>query len=217
LDTGQNSISVPLIWQSTDGRSWFTRVLPNANFDAEWGSDIAVGPLGYLVEVAGPVHQSAYLWFSPDGEEWTYIGDRFEDQWRMLTGIAVSDRVMLALMQDLETDGQPLSLWRSVDGLDWEEVPVPFLDTGDPEGWRWADVTADRRGLIGIEVRNGETQVWRSADGLEWTRLPSLVIPDGELQIRPYQLGPRPTITNDRLELVATTPGSVIRWMEATE
>lgn len=217
LDTEQAFLSVPVIWQSTDGRNWSTRVLPNANFDAEWGSDIAVGSLGYLVEAAGPVHQSAYLWFSPDGDRWTYIGDRFDDQWRVLTGMAVSDQAMLALMQDLETEGEPLSLWRSTNGLDWQEVPAPFLDAQYVEGWRLADVTADQSGLIGIAVRGRETQTWRSSDALEWTQLTSVAVPAGQSLIRTYPLWPQATVTTDRLELVATTPGVVLRWTEATE
>jgi uncharacterized protein YraI len=215
LEIGEGSVSVPVIWQSLDGYNWSTGVLPNANFNNEWGADLAVGSLGYLVEAVGPVHQSAYVWFSPDGDEWTYIGDRFDDQWRMLMGLAVGDQAMLALMQDLDTERQPLSLWRSTNGLDWEEVTAPFLDAGDAEGRPLASVTADGLSLIGSAVLDGASQTWRSADGLQWVRLPSVEMPAFEPLIRPDPQWPQPTVADDRLALVATVPGMVIRWTEA--
>jgi hypothetical protein len=213
LEGDTSFVSIPVIWRSTDGLSWSTTPLPNALFDNEWAGDVAVGPLGYLVEARGPVHQSAMMWYSPDGNEWTHVG--FDDQLRMLVSIAVGENAMLALMMDLEADGQPLSLWRSVGGSRWEEVDPPFQAVQPDEGWYPARLMNDRDGLWAMTVEDGETNLWRSGDGLSWTQLPSVVVPAGETMVRPYPLWPAPVIADDRLSLLATLPGRVIRWTEA--
>ncbi|MDR9450077.1 MAG: hypothetical protein RI637_02565, partial [Acidimicrobiia bacterium] len=182
LGTGADSVSVPVIWRSTDGRAWSTSALPNANFDNEWASDVAVGPLGYLVEVAGPVHQSAMLWYSPDGAGWTYVGDRFDDQWRALVSIAVGEESLLAVLRDLENNGgQSLSLWRATNGLDWEAVESPIPLRATSEGSPLADLANTRQGIVVVAGGGDDTiELWRSLDGMAWTKLPSIAGPPGD-------------------------------------
>ncbi len=216
LGTGEDSVSVPVIWRSTDGRAWSTSALPNANFDNEWASDVAVGPLGYLVEVAGPVHQSAYLWYSPNGEDWTYVGDRFDDQWRALVSIAVGEESLVAVLMDLENDGgQSLSLWRATTGLDWEEVESPVPLTATSEGDSLADLANTRQGVVAVVTGEGAADLWRSLDGLVWTKLPSIVLPTADPLVRVFPPAAVPFSTGDRLSLRAAVPGTVARWTEA--
>jgi hypothetical protein len=215
LGGGQGHGSVPVIWRSTDGRSWSTTPLSNANFDNEWAGDVAVGPLGYLVETRGPVHQSAMFWHSPDGDEWTYLGDRFDDQWRMLVSMAVGETAMLALMMELEIEGQPLSLWRSIDGSRWVEVEPPFESVQHAEGWHPAHLTSDRDGLVALVAGAAQMDIWRTADGLSWTGRPTVTVQPGDPSVHPYRLWPHPVTIDNRLALVATLPGRVVRWTEA--
>ena len=212
---GEGSVSVPVIWRSTDGRTWSTTALPNANFDNEWASDVSIGPLGYLVEVAGPVHQSASFWYSPDGEDWTYIGDRFDAESRMLVSMAVGEGALLALMMDLENDTQPTSLWRSTNGLDWEEVEPPFRLEPPPDGYPAASLANSRKGLVAIVATSGGNDLWRTIDGLTWVALPSISLPNGEPPGR-LTLAVASS-TGNHLSLTTAAPGMVARWTEAAE
>ena len=218
LESNDGTISVPVIWRSTDGRAWSTSVLPNAQFDNEWASDVAVGPLGFLVEVAGPVHQSAFLWFSPDGQDWTYVGDRFDDQWRMLVSIAVGEESLLAVLMDLEDDGRnSIGLWRSTNGLDWEEVEPPFDLASSPDSYPHADLANTQQGIVAIVGGAGAADLWRSRDGIAWTQLPSIVMPDADPLVRIAPGLPTPVPSKNRLSVMAAVPGTVARWTEATE
>ncbi len=218
LGSGESFLSVPVVWRSTDGRSWSTKALPNANFDNEWASNVAVGPLGYLVEVAGPVHQSAYLWYSPDGNSWTYVGDQFDDQWRMLVSIAAGEESFIAALMDLEDDGgQALHLWRSLDGLEWEQIETPFPLESSSDGWANVDLVNTGTGIVGVVTGDFQSDLWRSTDARLWARLPSILHPstdplDGVARIRPF-----PILTDGRLSLIATMPGRLVRWTEAAE
>jgi hypothetical protein len=213
LGSGESFLSVPVVWRSTDGRTWSTKALPNANFDNEWASDVAVGPLGYLVEVAGPVHQSAYLWYSPDGNDWVYVGDRFDDQWRGLVAVAVGEKSLFALLMDLEADGgQALNLWRSTNGLDWEEVETPFALEISSDGDRFTDLVNTGGGIVALVTGPTATNLWRTREGVTWTRLPSIDLPRtpaGVLSVRPA-----PVSSGGHLVLTAVFPGAVVMWTE---
>lgn len=211
LGEDESFASAPVVWRSSDGRAWTTTVLANANYDNEWAADVAAGPLGYLVQVAGPIHQSAWLWYSPDGDAWTYVGDRFGDE--QLLSIAVSDAAMLALM--LGVEDQSLSLWQSSDGLAWQEVDRPFDDPQLVDGWYEAAVDADCRGLLAIAGARGGVDLWRSFDGLVWTELPPLEASGGGSLVRP--LAPRLRVVRgaDLPTLVVPLSDRVIRWTEA--
>lgn len=214
LASGESYLSLPVVWRSTDGHNWSTKTLPNANFDNEWASDVAVGPLGYLVEVAGPVHQSAFLWHSPDGDNWIYVGDRFEDQWRMLVSLAVGEESLMAVLMDLEDDGgQTLHLWRSFDGLEWEQVETVFPLEISSDGWVRVDLTATEKGIVAVVAGDRTIDLWRSPEGQTWIRLPSIVRPaaDAAGQSAPTRTDPS---SIDGLSLVATGPGTVMRWIE---
>lgn len=216
LGTGADSVSVPVIWRSTDGRAWSTSALPNANFDNEWASDVAAGPLGYLVEVAGPVHQSAMLWYSPDGADWTYVGDRFDDQWRALVSIAVGEESLLAVLMDLENDGgQSLSLWRATNGLDWEAVESPIPLRATSEGSPLADLVNTRQGIVVVATADDTIELWRSLDGWAWTKLQSIAVPPADRLGRVFPGRAVPFSTGDRLSLQAMAPGTVARWIQA--
>ena len=218
LGANEGFLSMPVIWRSTNGRTWSTKALPNANFQNEWARDVAVGPLGYLVEIGGPVHQSASLWYSPNGEDWTYVGDRFDDQWRMLVSISVGKESMLAVLMDLADDGgQPLELWRSTNGLDWEEVEPPFSHVASLDGYPPADLANTRQGIVALVAGENATDLWRSRDGLSWNQLPSIVSPEASGHARIVPALPFPFSTGEGLSLVAAVPGTVVRWTEATE
>ena len=214
LGTGESFLSVPVVWRSTDGRSWSTEALPNANFNNEWASDVAVGPLGYLVEVAGPVHQSAYLWYSPNGEDWTYVGDQFDDQWRMLVSVAVGEESLMAVLIDLEDDGgQTHHLWRSFDGLEWEQIETPFpieISSDEPVP---VELVNTGKGIVAILAGHTEMEFWRSPAVGSWTPLTSISRPtaDSAGQFGPSR--PNPSSING-LSLVETGPGVVVRWIE---
>ena len=215
--SGDDFISVPTVWRSPDGCNWSTTPLPNSNFDNEWASDVAVGPLGYLVSVSGPVHRSAWMWYSSDGVDWTYVGDRFDDQWRMLVATAVGDHAMLALTMDLETDGEPLSLWRSLDGTQWNEVDLPFADVQYAAGWYLADIVGDRNRILALAGIDGETHIWQTKDGLNWSQLPSVTVPTGEPLTRTYPMSLDSVVAGGEGALIAVLPEKVIRWTQSTE
>ena len=218
LESGPNFLSVPMVWRSSDGSNWSSKALPNANFDNEWASDVAVGPLGYLVEVAGPVHQSAYLWYSPDGEEWTYVGDRFDDQWRGLVSIAVGEQALLAVLIDLENDGgQSLSVWRATNGLDWEQVEAPFAPDAPADRYPPADLAATGQGIVVLVAGEGSTHLWQTADGLSWTELSPIVLPAANPLVRITRAVPEPVPTGSGLAMAIALPGKVARWSDVKD
>jgi hypothetical protein len=216
LGAGSGSMSVPVVWRSTDGRNWSTKTLPNANFDNEWASDVAVGPLGYLVEVAGPVHQSAYLWYSPDGDDWTYVGDQFGDQWRLLVSIAVGEESLMAVILDLEEDGgQTVKLWRSLNGLEWEQVEAPFPLEVSSDGWVLVALVNTGSGIVAVMAGDTRSDLWRSPDARSWTRLPSIVLPSTDPRDGFAGIRPDPVSIDGRLSLVVAIPGTLVRWTGA--
>ncbi|MDH5371817.1 MAG: hypothetical protein OEX97_02620 [Acidimicrobiia bacterium] len=119
--------STATIWRSDDGREWHLTPIPNALWPNEWANRVSVGPSGWLVAGAGPVHSNSLLWYSPDGEEWTYVGDLIGDEadaWGSFGEVASGSDGLAVAATDMNRD-LSTTIWRSDDGMAWTQVDEP--------------------------------------------------------------------------------------------
>lgn len=113
--------SSPAVWRTLDAKTWSRSLLPNQYSPNEWAQRVAVGEAGYLVTGLGPFHQPDYLWSSSDGETWKPV-QLTKGYFFGHGGIAVGDAMWTTLLFDGD---EPEELYRSTDGVMWEEVSLP--------------------------------------------------------------------------------------------
>jgi hypothetical protein len=109
----------PAVWSSDDGRNWSVMVVDNLRFDDEYGSRIAVGDLGILLDVGGPVHSGVGTLFSPNGTAWTPVAEVAAETFTMGLGVGPIE----AAIAEWTSDGPMLRT--SPDGITWAQAPMP--------------------------------------------------------------------------------------------
>jgi len=131
-----------VIARSDDGATWSSEMrIPNASLkDVAWtaGRWVVAGSPG------GPTR--AFVVTSPDGEAWRFT--TLQEPARMLR-LAASDATMVAL----DAGGR---LWRSSDGLAWEQPPTP------PPGLWGAPFAVGGRVYVSTDA------LYSSSDGSTW-------------------------------------------------
>ncbi len=165
-DNSDETIVVPLLWASSDGRTWVSVV--DSLMDRV--TAVASGPAGFIA--AGEAGPDDAVWFSADGRVWERVaGDAFssrsvnddgEPVKLMLKSAAATsagyvvvggDGLCLSPCPDQET-----AIWASVDGRSWSRVPSDDLFSG---GWANSAVAWGSRFVAG-GVHTDEPAIWIS-------------------------------------------------------
>jgi hypothetical protein len=146
-DNSDEHLVVPLLWASSDGRTWANAIDPRMDSLTA----VTGGPAGFVA--AGQAGSEAAVWFSADGEVWERVADgAFTSHWSEDSdGTPVNDEgipVKLILKSAAATsagyvvvggDGlcligpcpdQEAVIWTSPDGRSWSRVPSEDLFTG---------------------------------------------------------------------------------------
>jgi hypothetical protein len=162
------------LWTSSNGKKWNDQHIEGTAslYDVEVGSAgaLVVGDAGTFPDTVPT------LWASVDGAAWeahpiAEAGSPYH--------LAVSPDGVLVVAGKL-ADGA-LVVWRSTDGLSWEEVALEGVSAGQtsiptlestPVGFVLSLVTRAEDG-------SSEGTAWVSADGSSWNR--ALVVPEGSL------------------------------------
>lgn len=185
------------VWSSADGRDWTLEkqnTFLDKSFDpnSDWeGRHTA----GYAVHrdkmwiVGGDVNQGHYhfdVWNSSDGKRWTQVNAGRPVPWgprALHYTVAFNDYLWVMGGQVVPQfapgpEGVRRDVWRSRDGVEWEEVPVRE-PAWSPRGMIGGSaVHKDRIWILGggtydtpkMPERNYYNDVWSSADGSRWTR-----------------------------------------------
>ncbi len=160
----------PMVWTSTDGRTWqvrrqFTRVFPEGVVDG-----LGVSPNGFVAVGRNTgfnsPHNPGSAWFSRDGRKWTAasVPVSTPEKGSIFAGA-------LGLLASGRTDAGN-AFWSSPDGRSWSAADAssfPFrvndrsLVLGS-DGARIMAVGADRSGATGA---------WTSSDGIAWQSVSS--------------------------------------------
>ncbi len=111
------------------------------------------------------------IWSSQDGLEWSrYPAGAAFDQILVNSLTGVGDWFYAA---GQERNSEQAAIYRSRDGVDWEETS----GLGDdllPASWGTVvDITATADGLLAVGEANDGIAVWRSSDGAAWSRIAS--------------------------------------------
>lgn len=144
-------------WLSADGTSWVRQPWhpgPTSIYS------LAADATAYFA--ASP----SDLWRSVDGETWAQ-GLSVDSQTTEIADIAAADGTQLAV----GIQSSAIVIWRSLDGLDWEEVPAQDgFSTGFSGQLRWI---GEKWYLVGLGSPQPNTplvpMIWDSFDGLTWT------------------------------------------------
>lgn len=119
--------------------------------------------------------RDAAVWISPNGSEWTRIGDPElagpgEQQ---MTAVACDESMILAGGTEIVDGEREAAVWISEDGLEWQRSHDPDLG-GVGDQWIW-DVAISESGLIAVGSSgpntDQDTAMWVSRNGSEWTRV----------------------------------------------
>ena len=195
------------VWTSEDGTVW--QRLEAASFERGDGeherymSDVAAGPAG-LVAIGGSdpigwvVPESAVMWHSVDGFDWTEIDD---DAFDLAEVNAVTAGGPGFVAVGAAGSGDP-AVWVSSDGLAWEQIGDPSLVVAPEYDFSYLDdVVAGGPGLVavGCEVPAGgdnpgsdagweawthrQPGIWVSTDGYAWERLPDDAVVEPQLDL----------------------------------
>ena len=159
-------------WSSTDGLQW----TPHRKND--WGSRIGhrfAFFKGELWMFGGLAYESRVflndVWRSADGERWSHAGQAAWPAREGATVVVFRDRLWLFggavhVDADRSPDGFVNDVWRSDDGVAWEQViaAAPWPASDEPR------VVVFREALY-LLGGQGHAQLWRSPDGETWTQL----------------------------------------------
>ncbi len=149
------------VWRTDDGQNW--TVVPQ---DDLWSRcppdcgtfDVTFGHAGFVVVGVG-------TWHSSDGTTWMQSqGPRFGDSWGCCSSVAYLNGAYFTIGGAEAQDEPRDAIWRSTDGVSWEEVLV------NPDWGDIADVVYGDRGYLAVGW-SGDTgaAVWHSTDGMTWT------------------------------------------------
>ena len=145
-----NDGSSPAFWRTHDTVTWSRSLLPNQVSQNEWANEVAVGEAGYLVTGLGPFHQPDYLWASSDGSSWKPV--QLTKEFFFGHQPAVADSMWAFLTFD---DG-PEEMYRSDDGIEWVQMPVPELPLPQQSWGREVLVSGDQwLLLVNVEGQGG--------------------------------------------------------------
>jgi hypothetical protein len=165
-DNSDEHLVVPLLWASSDGRTWVSVVDPLM----DRVTAVASGPGGFIA--AGEAGPDDAVWSSADGRVWERVaGDAFSS--RSVNGDGEPVKLMLKSAAATSAgyvvvggDGlclfpcpdQEAAIWTSVDGRSWSRVPSDDLFRG-----AWADsaVAWGSRFVVGGPYE-GQPAIWIS-------------------------------------------------------
>lgn len=209
LVVGSDADGIVQVARSSDGRHWETTpigsmVEPCSGWVARPDSSVyAAATDGMRVVLAGVEFaqdvspcdtEQAAAWVSADGQSWqrsTGFGAATQSHFSQATAVRAIPGGWEALVPTLLETGAdgPLSIWRSVDALQWRQVQVL-----DPNGWEGLSVAIgssvggtrlralfnDQLGSVDAidGLRPGESRLESSIDGVQWTSV-SLTLPVG--------------------------------------
>jgi hypothetical protein len=165
----------PVVWRSTDGRSWQLVEHPNLAH-GEMGS-VAGGPTGYVAVGTGP-DAAPLVWLSVDGAEWSGAAPMAgAEAGATINGVYPFEGGFVGY--GTSADGRA-QLWHSADGLGW----APAEGLASEVDSSVSDVTAGDGRLVAVgahyEGALARTLAWTSADGLSWQVQPAAEL-DGEM------------------------------------
>ena len=129
IPNGYMAIGDGRVWISPDGVAWEWLPEQEAGLLWTWGwSYAAPVTIDGVVYLVGPGLWSSQegLWSSLDGRSWEQLGGGFKGR---LDGPRPGRDGELLLIESPEHEGlDAVRLWRSIDGVEWIEVPLPELD-----------------------------------------------------------------------------------------
>jgi hypothetical protein len=168
------------VFTSDDGLAWSEVGLTRKSGVPDPGKAAAFD--GDLVVVLGSRGREVTAWRSPDGRSWeqgTVEASRQGQLDASIRDLAAGPRGLLAVGDFIGQDLGAQRLWRSADGLTWQQVLPP---AGLDEGVAWVSVSALEDGflLMGTATSDDPPQlIWRSPDGASW--VPTTGPEDGAL------------------------------------
>ena len=161
-------------WTSTDGLTWHETTLAVPLVGSAMTDVVATddGFVAFGVEsgVYDGAAERAHAWYSPDGLEWqeAVVKKPAKGGLQLIPKDLVDGRAgQLALGTFIAQDLGGQRMWRTADGLTWEQAKLPKT-----RGHTWNGVMSVPQGylLLGQSL-SGEPYNWRSADGVTWKRL----------------------------------------------
>lgn len=121
-DNGDEHLVVPLLWASSDGRTWVSVA------DSEMVSVAAVtgGPGGFVA--AGQADSRAAVWFSADGQAWARVAEEMPANMMLNAAAGTSNAHVVVGADGVCPDpescpDQEAVIWTSADGRSWSRVP----------------------------------------------------------------------------------------------
>jgi hypothetical protein len=160
------------VWISTDGRTWTEA--DSAGFAAAgYLHDVRSTEFGWVVagEYAVDAHTVVpAIYHSVDGSSWQRV--MRGDGSGVARSVLVADGVLLVVGSQ---GGFPM-VWRSTDGIDWTESPLPAeTHGGEATAGAWI---GDRWLVVGTGSETEPMAIWESTNGSRWEKLGQLVDPE---------------------------------------
>jgi len=144
---------------SLDGLAWETLPIEEAGLvaDRNYQAPVTINETAYLV------NENGSIWSSPDGRFWTLLADSFSG-W--LEGPRPGRNDELLLLEHpryhFGEEEDQFRIWKSVDGVNWSEVPLPAVEFIQNVG-----VVGDRYILFGWSS-GGRPSLWASTQDGGW-------------------------------------------------
>jgi len=217
---GEKPDFAPLLWVSSDGRSWTQLHSPtwDTALRGMGVSRLLSGPQGVLALSIGT---DPIVLFSPDGSNWTRAtlpvtvqaiandAIAYEGGFVIVGRDGQPDHFSEAVMESQSPPGvgRPAA-WISADGVHWTEAAV---EGNEVAGAGLGQVVAVRAGLLAVGINStadfydGKMTSWTSADGRTWS-----IARDATWPVR---AGLIPTLTSDGVRAVvfsSAPEGSVL-------
>jgi hypothetical protein len=153
-----------LAWFSRDGQTWSAVGAPG-EFDGVEMLDVTPSPDGFVALGVGtlgaPAERPHAVFFSsPDGRTWQRLAEVPGSAGAYPGWLTGGKDGVIAVGSDVN---DATVVWRSVDGLTFEEVPI-----GGPAGDAVTDPHATARGYVALGSESGPPVLLRSDDGTTW-------------------------------------------------
>ncbi|MEX2268121.1 MAG: hypothetical protein WEA75_05490 [Acidimicrobiia bacterium] len=169
----------PLVWVSEDAESW--QLTQTSGLDPDGYLWTAAAHDDALVFGTGAVtkkRNGIVVWASSDGVQWrriesTHLNSPQKYSFHRTDNVAVGPDGLLAVQivgDRGSRDDETFGIWRSTDGLEWEELDYSGLDSLDrPNSDEAPLVAAVNGGYVGVGVVDGRITLFQSSDGASWS------------------------------------------------